>query len=179
MADSTSQRGRETESDIAVDLCPNFSQTANYSSQNDREITPDGDRSSPRFWNNVPPSTRDKLSNIYLEVVLWKPKFTRLKNFKSSNAFGESPDEALRPLADDTSQTSCAMTAATFRVSVVESPWRFTDACGRLYQSEGQGNRIWHSGGPMSKFFSNGKLLFPKRQRNHSWRRQIKPQVLE
>ena len=61
--DATSQSGREPESDIA-DLCPNFSQTANYPNQNDTETTPDDDRQRFKFWNNFPPSARDKLSNI-------------------------------------------------------------------------------------------------------------------
>ena len=78
VADATSQSGREPESDIAADPRPNFSQTANNPTHNDTETTPDGDRQGPKFWNNFPPSARDKFSNIYLEVVQWKPKFSRL-----------------------------------------------------------------------------------------------------
>ena len=110
-ADATSQRGLEPESDIAVGLCPIFSQSTNYPSQNDIEATPQGDSQSPNFWNKFLPSARDKLFNICFEVVHWKPKIIGLNKCKSSNAFAELLDETLRPLADNTSHTSRAMTA--------------------------------------------------------------------
>ena len=47
-----------------------------------------------------------------VEVVLWKPKFSRRNKCKSSNYFAEWFDEVLRPLADNMSHSSCAMTEA-------------------------------------------------------------------
>ena len=56
---------------------------------------PHDNRQSPKFRNNIPPSARDKTSNIYLEDYHWKPKFMRLNKCKSSKAFPKQRDEIL------------------------------------------------------------------------------------
>ena len=81
VAKATSQRGREPESDLAAELCPNTSQTTNYATKHnryDRETSSQDNRLNPNFLNNFQPSARVKFSNFHIEVVHRKRKFIRI-----------------------------------------------------------------------------------------------------
>ncbi len=88
MAGTTSERGRDINSQTTAELRP----TASWS--------------KTTLWENVTAEELKQMNDIYKEVVHWRPRFTRLNRSKAANLFTDARATSLDPLAGATSHSS-------------------------------------------------------------------------